>query len=92
MANSAVCRHTRMLPVEWELVVRRLRLAGPFSRYAPLHDAPLVQAAGGVEWRLALVLSLQAMAAMLPGKLGSLPSAVADPGAWELLRQSFRFE
>jgi hypothetical protein len=81
--NVEILEELLIVPPAWVLVLQRLKMAVRTSCAAPEYVLALIQGNGGSEWREAIMASLAALKALLPGKLAELPSPHLDPCAWE---------
>jgi hypothetical protein len=84
ISNAEVRAVLRLLPVEWELILRRLQTVARLSGAPPFVSA-LIRSAGGEQWRLAVRWSLKALQLLLADKFLDMPCPLACPAAWELL-------
>ena len=66
------------------LAAERLRFAGQLAQ-APLCGWAAAASQGGREWQAAVCDDLDLLQAVLPEKVGHLPSARESPGEWERL-------
>ena len=81
-SNLSVRLRVHALPMEWEIVFSRLRVAFRLGT-GPKFVLALVQSRGGEGWRRALQWSLKALSRLLADKLGSLPCPLLRPQHWE---------
>jgi hypothetical protein len=79
VSNVAVHQFLRVLPLEWTLVVLRLRAAARISLKAPMYLVALLQSVAGAEWQQVIVLSCRALQRMLGQRLGDMPDPTLDP-------------
>ena len=82
-SNSVVCYELGILPLQWALVVERLRTARRVSRSAPLYLRALLQGRGGQQRVHLVLLSCRAAQLLIGERLRHLPDPLLEPAAWE---------
>ncbi len=82
VTSAAVWHKTGIVPLEWELVFRRLARAARTPQL-PGYVRALLQGERGLKWRLPVQWSARALARLLAGKLAGLGCPLEAPQSWE---------